>query len=461
MKISILSIFCILLLFKVHSIYPQVWTKVDGTSNYVNRIYFPPDNSNQVIVASDGIPTDFLKNSIEFPYYGVGQYGYQISDDRGNNFSPKILNGYSVYDIYQVPHTNNIWLASVRKMNQGGILVSYDKGATWNEDYLYCDGPAQVIRFCASNEDRPYIYTASVNTNRAFRYTIDTFKTCNDNNQLSIQSRSIAVSPFNPSLIFLAGDKLYQNGVFRSYNKGKTWLKDSLGLEGLRVHCVLASRYNPAIVLCGADSINPANEVFGKGIYLSVDTGKTWKLVGAKGSVIFRLVEHPSNPKYLAAAGNLSGVWISGSWGFGWEQFNDGFPDSSSVRTVAIPDWEITNDGFVVFAGVYGYGLYKSKKIITSKEDSNNNYSSSSIKIENQLIHDENFKIEYNGDPSDKIILSIRDCLGKEIISKHYVNLYQKSNISINLPPHIPNGIYFIYLRNDREILTSKFILIR
>lgn len=44
------------------------------TSNYINRIYCSPDNPNQIIVASDGIPTYFLKNSIELPHYGVGQF---------------------------------------------------------------------------------------------------------------------------------------------------------------------------------------------------------------------------------------------------------------------------------------------------------------------------------------------------------------------------------------------------
>jgi photosystem II stability/assembly factor-like uncharacterized protein len=74
-------------------------------------------------------------------------------------------------------------------------------------------------------------------------------------------------------------------------------------------------------------------------IYMSTDTGRTWRPVGAAGKRVFDLAQHPTNPKYMVAACDSGSVFFSGSWGYGWEEYSHGLPEDISVRVVAIADW--------------------------------------------------------------------------------------------------------------------------
>jgi len=206
------------------------------------------------------------------------------------------------------------------------------------------------------------LYSAFIDTDDGFKFSNDTLANCETNDNLDIQSRDIAVSPLDKNLIFIAGDDFHSGGVFRSYDDGATWLKDSTGLEGLRILSVLPSAFNKAWVICGADSFDINKVRHGKGIYISLDTGKTWKLAGAQGASVYSLVQHPKYPKFIAAACGRLGVYLSGSFGWSWESYSDGLPKDSSVRNIAIPALDSTNDGIVVYAGVYGDGVYNQEE---------------------------------------------------------------------------------------------------
>lgn len=350
--------------------YSQSWTEVKGVNSYVNKIIFLNNNQNNILVCSDGVPTDFRQAHIDFPNFGFGNTGYQISTNGGTSFGEKILNGYSVYDVMPLSKMPNTWIASVRKSSRGAIIASTDAGVNWLTDLKGCDESWQIVSLFEDTKNSA-VYGTAVNTSEGLRFTKDNFTTCDFIKNLDVSTRSIAVSSDGKTM-FVGCDDSYNNGVMRSYDNGKTWIKDSSGLAKLRVLCVYPSKYDPAVVFAGADSLDSYRESIGKGIYQSLDTGKTWKKVGADGARIFQISQHPTNPKYLAAAGDSTGVWISGSYGWEWENYSTGLPiPATPIRNVAVSPEPANASGIIVFAGTYGAGMYKSSRLITSVENQN------------------------------------------------------------------------------------------
>jgi len=347
----------------------QTWTKISGTSSNINKIFFPKNEPEKVVVSSDRIPTNFSESIIDFPHYGIGQNGFQISNDSGRTFSTEILKDFSVYDFLQNPTKPSMWFASVRKLSEGSIAISTDDGLTWDENNLKCNESSQILSFATVADSPNKYFTASVNTINGLKLSSDDFTTCLIYDQIDIQARDIKISPLDNNLMFIGGDNSVHH-VYHSNDGGKTWIGDEKGLSGLRILCLMPSSGSPAVVYCGADSINQMTKLSeGKGIFQSLDTGRTWTCVGAKGAKVFSLAQHPKYPKFLAAACDTAGVFISGTFGWEWEQFKQGFPDTASVRNIGIPAWDSASTGILVFAGAFSDGLYVSKRIKTELEE--------------------------------------------------------------------------------------------
>lgn len=455
-KTSLLKINLTLILVLILSSYnlpAQYWTKLEGTSVYINGIFLNPNNPEMLIVASDDVPTDFSEQYIQFPYFGVGQNGFRISTNGGNSFGEPILSSYSVYNIHQAINNNNLWFASVRRFTRGGILISNDGGKIWETENLKCSGNFQISKIISklNNSNELELYASAVNSDEGFRYSLNKFEDCLTNEALDIQALDIAISPLDKNLMFIPGDGFHNSGVYRSYDNGKTWLKDSSGLINKRVLCVLPSAFNKAWVLCGVDSIDMNKFRYGKGIYLSLDTGKTWKPVGAFGATVFSLAQHPLYPKYIAAACDRQGVYLSGSFGWNWEKFSDGLPKDSSVRQVAIPAIDSTNEGIIVYAGVFADGVYKSKRIKTDVEISQNHFKDIQIvpNPTNGIINLYNLNENYS--------VYISDILGNRI--NYDISASSLNNCTIDISS-LNDGAYFLHIFSNNYFITKKLIKI-
>lgn len=312
-----------------------------------------------VLVCADSMPpvAEIWRSNIRF----FGGHGFRVSTDSGKSFSEPRLAGFSVRDILLLPDNPRTWLAAVVGDVTGGVVLSRDGGRSW----LWTESPrcpGYLMRLQLQPGSEPIFYAAAVNTNQGYRVSRDTFATCNGSVGFPVQSRDIAV---HGTTLYLAADGYLAGGVWRSTDRGQTWLKDSLGLGNLRVWCVVPSHHQPNVVLCGADSLLSETQSVGRGIYRSDDGGRTWRLVGAPGVRITAIAEHPLDPRYWVAAGDTTGVWVSGSYGDAWERHSDGLPPGIPVRTVALPAWD-TRDGVIAFAGLTGGGLYRSRPIVTS-----------------------------------------------------------------------------------------------
>ena len=98
-------------------------------------------------------------------------------------------------------------------------------------------------------------------------------------------------------------------GLWKTANNGVTWAPISDGVDVAAVGAVAVAPSNPSLVWMGTgDNANARSSYSGKGVFKSVDAGKTWQFMGLPDSHhIARIVIHPTNPEivYVAALGHL------------------------------------------------------------------------------------------------------------------------------------------------------------
>ena len=151
----------------------------------------------------------------------------------------------------------------------------------------------------------------------------------------------VTIDPSNASVIWVGtGEGNPRNslnsgyGVYRSLDAGRTW--QHMGLEKTRnIHRLIVHPDNPNTIWVGAIG-SPWAEHDERGVYKSIDGGKTWKkvLYDIPGAGIADLVMDPTNPNKLVAAmwehrrwpwffnsgGPASGIYITHDGGETWDR---------------------------------------------------------------------------------------------------------------------------------------------
>src|SRR5436305_2111970 len=120
---------------------------------------------------------------------------------------------------------------------------------------------------------------------------------------------SISGVPGNPRVWYLGAAS---GGVWKSVDSGATFrpVFDSMPVQAIGALAVAPSK--PSTVWAGtgeAWAIRDA-DLFGDGIYKSIDSGTTWKNMGLPESGrIQRIIIHPTNPEvvYVCALGRATG----------------------------------------------------------------------------------------------------------------------------------------------------------
>jgi photosystem II stability/assembly factor-like uncharacterized protein len=115
---------------------------------------------------------------------------------------------------------------------------------------------------------------------------------------------SIAAVEADPATVYAGAAT---GGVWKSANGGLTWTPVFDDQPVAAVGAVAVFQPNPDIVWVGTGEGNPRNSAsVGNGVYKSVDGGRTWRHLGLDGTErIHRIVLHPTDPDvaYAAAMG--------------------------------------------------------------------------------------------------------------------------------------------------------------
>lgn len=169
---------------------------------------------------------------------------------------------------------------------------------------------------------------------------------------------AVAVSESDPNIVYVGmGEHAprgvmtsYGDGVYKSFDGGKTWIK--LGLENTRqISRIVIHPKNPDIVYVAAQgAINgPTTD---RGVYKSTDGGQTWKKVLYVNDLTgcSELSMDYNNPRVLYAAmwhhqrlpwkvisgGPGSGLYKSTDGGETWEKIHNGLPRELGKMAVAV-----------------------------------------------------------------------------------------------------------------------------
>lgn len=170
---------------------------------------------------------------------------------------------------------------------------------------------------------------------------------------------AIAVAPSDPNVIFVGmgehavrgQSSTYGDGVYRSTDQGRTWTH--MGLEATRqISAVRIHPNNPDVVYVAAQG-DRWKGTPDRGIYRTMDGGKTWALLlkGVNGtSGAADLSMDATNPRILYAAfwdhqrfpwqvrsgGAGSGIWKSLDGGDTWTRLSEGLPKLMGKIGVAV-----------------------------------------------------------------------------------------------------------------------------
>ncbi len=170
-------------------------------------------------------------------------------------------------------------------------------------------------------------------------------------------------------------------GLWKTTDAGQRWENISDGFfETGSVGAIAVAPSNTNILYCGMGEHAPRGVMtsYGDGVYKSTDAGKTWKKIGLEATQhISRIVIHPSNPDivYVAAQGALygptkdRGIYKSIDGGKSWKNVlyvNDLTGCAELSMDPGTPDvlyaamWHHQRKPHKVISGGEGSGLYKS-----------------------------------------------------------------------------------------------------
>jgi photosystem II stability/assembly factor-like uncharacterized protein len=169
-------------------------------------------------------------------------------------------------------------------------------------------------------------------------------------------------------------------GVWKTINAGQSWTNVSDGyFEAASMGSIDVADSDPNVIYAGTGSDGIRSNVsIGKGIYKSIDAGKTWSHVGLRDvGQIGAVVIHPTNPEvvYVAAIGNPfkpnpdRGVYRTRDGGRTWQKVlyvSDSTgavdlelePGNPSVVYAAM--WRAERKPWTIISGSREGGIYKS-----------------------------------------------------------------------------------------------------
>jgi photosystem II stability/assembly factor-like uncharacterized protein len=178
----------------------------------------------------------------------------------------------------------------------------------------------------------------------------------------------------DPNVIYVGAAA---GGVWKSSDGGTTWTPVFDDQPVASVGAITVYQKNPNIVWVGTGEAAPRNSVsVGRGVYLSLDAGKTWKLTGLeKTEKISSILIHPDNPDvvYVGALGATwgdspeRGVFKTIDGGATWQKIlyvnektgvADMAIDPSNPNKILVAMWEHRRWPWFFNSGGPGSGIY-------------------------------------------------------------------------------------------------------
>ena len=190
------------------------------------------------------------------------------------------------------------------------------------------------------------------------------------------RSAAVVGVPNQPKVFYFGATG---GGVWKTVDGGETYKNISDGYFGGSIGSVVVAPSDPNVLYVGGGEVTIRGNVSsGKGVWKSVDAGKTWTYIGLPNSRhIPRMVVHPQNPDvvYAAVLGDLykpnndRGVYKSINGGKSWNKILFSDVQAGAVELVMDPTnprhlyastWRIQRTPYSLNSGGDGSSLWKS-----------------------------------------------------------------------------------------------------
>lgn len=427
------------------------FVQVPTPYKYIHKVKFLDDNL--MIVSGDSAYFDLTQFNPFIQYMGGGFYK---SSDMGTKFDGPYMEGITLLDLARSNLKKDRFFALGAKFGRTGIFESNDEGKTWSALPKYEETSIMHKLYVVNEGNSELLAIANLNTSEGLIITQTNFE--NIFKPKTIQSQ-IFDFKYSKSLnrFFLASDH-NEHGKVIQYSALKT-SREISGLEKLRVLSVQPSSRNPAYIYVGVDSLTFDKVAVGKGIYMSIDTGKTWKYLTGNGMRVFDIQEHPKDASYIAAAMGTGGVGISSNFGQYFEIYRGGLPKDAEVRSVAIPNIQIDAVGMIVYPVTFQHGIYKSRPLTSSVTKIAN--TDSEFRLENISPNpaSSHINVDYYISTFDNVQLQIINNLGQVVFSSD-LGMSKEGYNSLSITDlNLSNGIYYLRLISKNSAISKTIIV--
>jgi photosystem II stability/assembly factor-like uncharacterized protein len=235
-----------------------------------------------------------------------------------------------------------------------------------------------LVAFCSLAAQKNKTAVAPTTSSPTLAASFENIKFRNIGPARGGRSTAVAGIPSQPNTFFMGATG---GGVWRTDDGGTSWNNISDGFIPVgSIGSIRVALSDQNVMYVGTGSADPRGNVsIGRGIYKSVDAGKTWSLSGlAKGGQIGKLEIHPQNPDLVFAAvlGNPfgpnaeRGVYRTKDGGKNWERVlyvndktgaMDVVMDPNNSRILYAAMWQVQRKPWTLIDGGPDGGVYQSK----------------------------------------------------------------------------------------------------
>lgn len=314
---------------------------------------------------SQGLPssniTDISINSDKVLFAATEDDGIYLSDDRGANWESTALTTINVRQVVADPLNPQVIYAGTRSR---GVFKSSDSGITWQpiNSGLPVEKEITAVEVSTDQPQTIYITLQTKGGNRFFishdqgnswipephpaagayvnyllngdvpnklylateagLFSFDEIQ--KDSQRISVPYYQVNASDIalnaNNSTIFVS----VLGGVFRSHDKGETWLFSNAGLTSPTIRVITPDPLNESRLYVGTYSDRTPEVIF-----FSDDQGETWNPLTTAENVlpdddVRAIVVDPHDTKTLYVSTFGSGIFKSSNQGEAWEPINSG-----------------------------------------------------------------------------------------------------------------------------------------
>lgn len=350
-------------------------------NNYLGGNFLSEDGGRTWSLSSKGYTGELMHQVVVAPgqagkVYTAGRSGVYRSDNGGEdwmglaNLPEGMMTKFNeVRSVAVDPADADHLLATAG--DYGGIFYSYDGGWSWGASGIR--GDFARLYFAPSESSIAYAIAAPKACLEALaRSPTNLGEGCRKSEMGLYVSRdggvnwsaspnpqvhggilisTLAVHPQDANTLYVS---VPGTGLLKTTDGGQNWVPIGTGLPCIPIISLEMDPSNPQVLYAGVgySEIEPG----GGGIYKSSDGGQTWQQISAgmpAEALILSIAVDPTNGQVVYAGDNASGVYFSTNGGQTWQTLNEGL-SHRKVTTLAISD-----DGTVLYAGIWGDGVYR------------------------------------------------------------------------------------------------------